>query len=105
MNTLTLGQRIAAERKKSGLSQESLGNFDYVLNHFFVVDPNTTIDSSQLNAAALLDDDLTLEADGENPQILICLWRIRRMLNGLRRFWESVDFILPGNGMPTIMLF
>lgn len=53
------------------LSQESLGNFDYVLNHFFVVDPNTTIDSSQLNAAALLDDDLTLEADGENPQILI----------------------------------
>ena len=53
------------------LSQESLGNFDYVLNHFFVVDPNTTIDSSQLNAAALLDDDLTLEADGENPQILL----------------------------------
>ncbi|MGN0250472.1 MAG: stage II sporulation protein P, partial [Oliverpabstia sp.] len=53
------------------LSQESLGNFDYVLNHFFVVDPNTTIDSSQLNAAALLDDDLALEADGENPQILI----------------------------------
>ena len=53
------------------LSQESLGNFDYVLNHFFVVDPNTTIDSSQLNAAALLDDDLTLEVDGENPQILI----------------------------------
>ena len=53
------------------LSQESLGNFDYVLNHFFVVDPNTTIDSSQLNAAALLDTDLTLEADGENPQILI----------------------------------
>lgn len=53
------------------LSQESLGNFDYVLNHFFVVDPNTTIDSSQLNAAALLDDDLTLESDGENPQILI----------------------------------
>ena len=51
------------------LSQESLGNFDYVLNHFFVVDPNTTIDSSQLNAAALLDDDLTLEVDGENPQI------------------------------------
>ena len=53
------------------LSQESLGNFDYVLNHFFVVDPNTTIDSSQLNAAVLLDDDLTLEVDGENPQILI----------------------------------
>ena len=26
MNTLTLGQRIAAERKKSGLSQESLGD-------------------------------------------------------------------------------
>jgi len=53
------------------LSMEQLSDFNYLLNNFFVVDPNTTIDSSQMDAASLLGDDLKLAEDGEKPQILI----------------------------------
>lgn len=53
------------------LSMERLSDFNYLLNNFFVVDPNTTIDSSQMDAASLLGDDLKLTGDGSGPQILI----------------------------------
>ena len=53
------------------LSMEQLSDFNYLLNNFFVVDPNTTIDSSQMDAASLLGDDLTIQGDNGSPQILI----------------------------------
>lgn len=53
------------------LSMERLSDFNYLLNNFFVVDPNTTIDSSQMDAASFLNDDLKLTGDGNGPQILI----------------------------------
>lgn len=53
------------------LSMESLSNFDYLLNNFFVVDPNTTVDSSYLNAQEFMDKDLTIAGDNSAPQILI----------------------------------
>lgn len=53
------------------LSMESLQNFDYLLNQFFVVDANTTVDSQQINAQTFFDMDMTLDASGEGPQILI----------------------------------
>lgn len=53
------------------LSIEQLSDFDYLLNNFFVVDPNTTIDSSQMDASSLLGDDLKLTTDNSSPQILI----------------------------------
>lgn len=53
------------------LSMEQLSDFNYLLNNFFVVDPNTTIDSSQMDAASLLGDDLTMKGDNSSPQILI----------------------------------
>ena len=53
------------------LSMEQLSDFNYLLNNFFVVDPNTTIDSSQMNASQLLNDDLKITGDSGSPQILI----------------------------------
>lgn len=53
------------------LSMEQLSNFDYLLNNFFVVDPNTRIDSSRMDASSLLGDDLRIQGDGSAPQILI----------------------------------
>ena len=50
---------------------ESLQNYDYLLNEFFVVDPNTTTDSSQINVEELMGRDMTLEKDSGQPQILI----------------------------------
>jgi stage II sporulation protein P len=53
------------------LSMEQLSNFDYLLNNFFVVDPNTTIDGSQLDAGSMIGDELKLTGTGASPQILI----------------------------------
>lgn len=53
------------------ISLESLQNYDYLLNEFFVVDPNTTTDSSQINVEELMGRDMTLEKDSGQPQILI----------------------------------
>lgn len=53
------------------LSMESLANFEYLRNQFFVIDENTTTDASQLNAQDFLGRDMTLEKQSDSPQILI----------------------------------
>ena len=53
------------------ISLESLRNFDYLLNHFFVVYPNTTIGDDTLNIDTLMEHDLTMQQDNSKPQILI----------------------------------
>lgn len=50
---------------------ESLQNYEYLLNEFFVVDPNTVTNADELNAGAFLEKDLTMENDASGPQILI----------------------------------
>lgn len=53
------------------LAPERLADYDYLMNHFFVLDPNTETSAQQLNAAALLGEDLTLRKEKTEPQILI----------------------------------
>lgn len=53
------------------ISLESLRDFDYLLNHFFVVDPNTTIGEDRLNIDMLMEHDLTIKQDASKPQVLI----------------------------------
>ena len=50
---------------------ENLQNYEYLLNEFFVVDPNTVTDASQINAESFLGKDLTMERDSGQPQVLI----------------------------------
>jgi stage II sporulation protein P len=53
------------------LSPEKLADFDYLMNHFFILDPNTSTDASQINAAQFLEKDMRLTGDSSSPQILI----------------------------------
>lgn len=53
------------------LSPERLADYNYLLGQFFIVDPNTAASESQLNAAAFLEQDLSLTSDASKPQILI----------------------------------
>ena len=53
------------------LAPETLADYNYLLNHFFIVDPQTATSEQQLNAAAFLGEDLTVEKNQEVPQILI----------------------------------
>lgn len=66
------------EEKTAGASvpvaeipEEQLRDFNYLLNQFFVVDPNTTGEPSQLNYDALMGVDCRLEKNSDGPQILI----------------------------------
>lgn len=53
------------------ITREQLEDYDYLLNNFFILDGNTATDSNQINAAALLDKDMSLPAEQAAPQILI----------------------------------
>lgn len=53
------------------LSPERLADFDYLMNHFFILDPNTATDGVQINAADFMEKDMRLSQDASQPQILI----------------------------------
>lgn len=53
------------------LKPETLADYNYLMNHFFILDSGTEITAAQLNAASLLSEDLTIPKETENPQILI----------------------------------
>ena len=53
------------------LAPETLADYNYLLNHFFIVDPGTTASEQLLNAASFFEKDLTLEKNPGAPQILI----------------------------------
>ena len=53
------------------LAPEKLADYDYLMNHFFIVDSATETTAEQINAASFLAEDLTLQKETEAPQILI----------------------------------
>lgn len=53
------------------LSPEALGDYEYLLGHFFILDPNAATNENQLNAAGFLEKDLTVSKNSAVPQILI----------------------------------
>ncbi|RHD34296.1 stage II sporulation protein P [Blautia obeum] len=53
------------------LAPETLADYDYLMNHFFIVDSATETTAEQINAASFLAEDLTLQKETEAPQILI----------------------------------
>lgn len=53
------------------LAPETLADTDYLMNHFFIVDPTTSAESRKLNAADFLAEDFSFEKDPKVPQILI----------------------------------
>ena len=68
--TQTAQAAVSAE-KVVVYPREKLNDFDYLIQNFYQVDSTTTINSSQLNADALLGKDLRLSHDASTPQILI----------------------------------
>ena len=53
------------------LSAEKLADFDYLLNHFYIVDEGTATNADQLDAGRFLSTDLTMKQDASLPQIPI----------------------------------
>mgnify|MGYP001038741327 CR=1 FL=1 len=53
------------------LSSEKLADFNYLMENFFILDPNTDTSAEQINAGAFLEEDMTMSQDNSEPQILI----------------------------------
>ena len=53
------------------LSPQTVADYNYLMNQFFIVDSQTTTNADQLNAAELLGEDLTIQKDAAKPQILL----------------------------------
>lgn len=65
------GAEMESAREASAIPMENLADFDYLLNHYFAVDPDTVAQAGQLDALAFLDTDLSIDKEAEGPQILI----------------------------------
>lgn len=71
MSSSTGTEEVFATEKVVNYSMDKLADFDYLIQNFYQVDKTTTINSSQLNAAEMLEKDMTLTHDASSPQILI----------------------------------
>lgn len=52
-------------------SEKSLMDYDFLLSHFYLVDPSTAANASLIDGEQLLAEDMTLDLAGDEPKILI----------------------------------
>lgn len=52
-------------------SEKSLMDYDFLLNHFYLVDPSTAANASLIDGEQLLAEDLSIDLSGDEPKILI----------------------------------
>lgn len=71
--TGTAARHLSDDLPVTGTSyvMEQLADYDFLMKHFFSVHSSTTAGRDEMDAARLLGEDLSLEKDGDNPQILI----------------------------------
>lgn len=50
---------------------EELSDYEYLLSHFYTVEPTTTVTAQELDAEKLLAEDMTIDSTVDGPQILI----------------------------------
>ena len=50
---------------------EELSDYEYLLSHFYTVEPTTAVTAQELDAEKLLAEDMTIDRTVEGPQILI----------------------------------
>ena len=52
-------------------NMEELSDYEYLLSHFYTVEPTTTVTAEELDAEKLLAQDMTIDKTADGPQILI----------------------------------
>ena len=64
-------ETVALPHPQIDLSPAKLADFDYVMEHFFILDSNTETSAGQISGTRFLEEDLSLKQDASVPQILI----------------------------------
>lgn len=71
-NAQTIAATVSGKTQKAvTYPREKLADFDYLIQNFYRIDKTTTINGEQLNAAEMMEKDMTLTHDASSPQILI----------------------------------
>ena len=74
-NGALIGEDDSAKTEGVGtgidVSPEKMGDFNYLLSHFYTVDSSTMIRSDELNGTELMSKDLHINQETEGPKILI----------------------------------
>lgn len=83
-------------------SQEKLQDFEFVKNHFFVVDPNTTTDAQQIQGNVFMQKDFKLSKSQE-PQILIYHTHSQEMFVDSVEGDENTSVIGVGNYLEQLL--
>lgn len=64
-------ETVALPHPQIDLSQAKLADFDYVMNHFFILDSNTETNAGQISGTRFMEEDMSIQQDSSVPQILI----------------------------------
>ena len=64
-------ETVALPHPQIDLSQAKMADFDYVMNHFFILDSNTETNAGQISGTRFLEEDMSIKQDSSVPQILI----------------------------------
>lgn len=67
------------------LSPQTLADYNYLMNQFFIVDSQTTTNADQLNAAELLGEDLTIQKMPQNRRSCSIIRTHRKLLRIQRK--------------------
>jgi len=74
-DTAKSDQAVTVEARNTGnlvdYTMEQLKDVNFLIRHFYIVDPSTKITDDLFNAEALLGKDMTIKQSNEAPQILI----------------------------------
>ena len=64
-------ETVALPHPQIDLSQAKLADFDYVMNHFFILDSTPETNPGQISGTRFLEEDMSIKQDSSVPQILI----------------------------------
>ncbi|MCI7812513.1 MAG: stage II sporulation protein P [Lachnospiraceae bacterium] len=68
---LTGGSGMVHRDPVAEIPYDRLGDFDFLLNQYYIVDASTTVDASLLDAETFMEKDFSIEKEDSIPQILI----------------------------------
>lgn len=64
-------QQVEASTSVTSIPLEKFQDFDFVISNFYTIDKTTSINGEQLNAPELIQKDMHMKTENDQPQILI----------------------------------
>ena len=85
------------------LSRDKLSDYDYLMNHFYIVDENTDASAVKINAAEFLAEDFSLSHGPLEPQILIYHSHSQETFSDSREGVEEDTIVGVGNYLASLL--